>query len=65
MMERFLERLAQSEYRDNFIIINSLRKFDVDPQPFTERPIDCKAGYKHHLTKDYLKHLQKSLIIKL
>lgn len=31
------------------IIINSLRKFDVDPQPFTERPIDCKAGYKHHL----------------
>lgn len=65
MMERFLERLAQSEYRDNFIIINSLRKFDIDPQPFTERPIDCKAGYKHHLTKDYLKHLQKSLIIKL
>lgn len=44
------------------IIINSLRKSDVDPQPFTERPIDCKAGYKHHLTKDYLKHLQKSLI---
>lgn len=44
------------------IIINSLRKFDVDPQPFTERPIDCKAGYKHHLTKDYLKHLQKSLM---
>ena len=27
-----------------------------------ERPIDCKAGYKHHLTKDYLKHLQKSLM---
>ena len=44
------------------IIINSLRKFDVDPQPFTERPIDCRAGYKHHLTKDYLKHLQKSLM---
>ena len=44
------------------IIINSLRKSDVDPQPFTERPIDCKAGYKHHLTKDYLKHLQKSLM---
>ena len=44
------------------IIINSLRKFDIDPQPFTERPIDCKAGYKHHLTKDYLKHLQKSLM---
>lgn len=27
-----------------------------------ERPIDCKAGYKHHLTKDYLKHLQQSLM---
>ena len=44
------------------IVINSLRKFDVEPQPFTERPIDRKAGYKHHLTKDYLKHLQKSLM---
>jgi len=27
-----------------------------------ERPIDCKAGHKHHLTEDYLKHLQKSLM---
>ena len=44
------------------IVINSLRKLDVPPQPFMERPIDCKAGYKHHLTKDYLKHLQKSLM---
>ena len=44
------------------IIINSLRKSDIEPQTYTERPIDCKAGYKHHLTKDYLKHLQKSLM---
>ena len=44
------------------IVINSLRKLDVPQQPFMERPIDCKAGYKHHLTKDYLKHLQKSLM---
>lgn len=36
------------------IVINSLRKLDVPQQPFMERPIDCKAGYKHHLTKDYL-----------
>ena len=42
--------------------INSLRKSDIEPQTYTERPIDCKAGYKHHLTKDYLKHLQKSLM---
>ena len=44
------------------IIINSLRKLDVPQEPFMERPIDCKAGYKHHVTKDYLKHLQKSLM---
>ena len=44
------------------IIINSLRKLDVPQQPFMERPIDCKAGYKHHVTNEYLKHLQKSLM---
>ena len=33
------------------IVINSLRKLDVPQQ-----------GYKHHLTKDYLKHLQQSLM---
>ena len=27
-----------------------------------ERPIDCKAGYKHHVTNEYLKHMQKSLM---
>lgn len=44
------------------IVINSLRKLDVPKQSFMERPIDCKAGHKHHLTKNYLKHLQKSLM---
>ena len=44
------------------IVINSLRKLDVTKQPFMERPIDCKAGYKHHVTNEYLKHLQKSLM---
>ena len=44
------------------IVINSLRKLDVPQKNFMERPIDCKAGYKHHLTKDYLKHLQQSLM---
>jgi hypothetical protein len=39
-----------------------LRKLDVPQQPFMERPIDCKAGYKHHVTNEYLKHLQKSLM---
>ena len=44
------------------IVINSLRKLDVPQQPFMERPIDCKVGYKHHVTNEYLKHLQKSLM---
>ena len=44
------------------IVINSLRKLDVPKQLFMERPIDCKAGYKHHVTNEYLKHLQKSLM---
>ena len=44
------------------IVINSLRKLDVPKQSFMERPIDCKAGYKHHVTNEYLKHLQKSLM---
>ena len=44
------------------IVINSLRKLDVPKQPFMERPIDSKAGYKHHVTNEYLKHLQKSLM---
>lgn len=44
------------------IVINSLRKLDVPLRPFMERPIDCKAGYKHHVTNEYLKHLQKSLM---
>ena len=44
------------------IIINSLRKLDVEPQPFMERTCNSRAGYKHHLTKDYLKYLQQSLM---
>lgn len=48
------------------IIINSLRKLDVEQhveqQPFMERPCDSRAGYKHHLTKDYLQHLQQSVM---
>lgn len=36
------------------IVINSLRKLDVPQQPFMERPIDCKAGYKHHVTNEYI-----------
>ena len=44
------------------IVINSVRKLDVAETDFTERPCDHKAGYKHHLTKDYLKFLEKSVM---
>ncbi len=44
------------------IVINSLRKFDVERQDFMERPCDSRAGYKHHVTKDYLIHLKQSLM---
>lgn len=44
------------------IIINSLRKLDVEQQPFMERPCDSRAGYKHHLTDGYLRHLQQSVM---
>lgn len=44
------------------IIFNSLRKLDVDLLPFMDREIDGKAGYKHHLTDDYLKYLQIELM---
>ena len=44
------------------IVINSLRKYDVDRQDFMERPCDSLAGYKHHLTKNYLVHLKQSVM---
>ena len=44
------------------IVINSLRKYDVERQDFMERPCDSRAGYKHHVSKDYLTHLKQSLM---
>ena len=44
------------------IVINSLRKHDVVRQDFMERPCDSHAGYKHHLTKDYLSYLKKDVM---
>ena len=40
------------------IIFNSVRKLDVEKETYMEREIDCRAGYKHHLTKGYLEYLQ-------
>lgn len=44
------------------IVINSLRKYDVEHQTFMERPCDARAGYKHHLTPAYLIYLKRSLM---
>lgn len=44
------------------IVINSLRKLDVEQQDFMERPCDSRAGSKHHLTKKYLIHLKQSVM---
>lgn len=44
------------------IVINSLRKFDVEQQDFMERSCDSHAGYKHHLSKEYLTHLKQSIM---
>lgn len=44
------------------IVINSLRKYDVERQGFMERPCDSRAGYKHHLTKDYLLYLKQDVM---
>jgi len=44
------------------IVINSLRKFDVERQDFMERPCDSRAGNKHHLTKKYLAYLKQEVM---
>ena len=44
------------------IVINSLRKHDVERQDFIERPCDSRAGYKHHLTNDYLSYLKQDVM---
>ena len=44
------------------IVINSLRKNDVERQDFMERNCDSRAGNKHHLTNSYLIYLKQSLM---
>ena len=43
------------------IVLNSLRKENVIWQDFMERPIDAMAGYKHHQTRELLRHMQDYL----
>lgn len=44
------------------IVINSVRKYDVEREDFMERPCDSRAGYKHHVTKKHLAFLKQSVM---
>lgn len=44
------------------IVINSVRKLDVEPQDFMERTCDSRAGYKHHQTRSYLTAMQTGIM---
>ena len=44
------------------IVLNSVRKLDVERQPFMEREIDCRAGYKHHATKTFTRFLKAEVM---
>lgn len=44
------------------IVINSLRKYDIEKQPFMTQRSEYRAGCKHHLTKNYLIHLKQSVM---
>lgn len=44
------------------IVINSVRKYDVEREDFMERPCDSHAGYKHHVTKKHLAFLKQSVM---
>ena len=41
------------------IVINSIRKYDTEPQPYMEFDRDSKAGYKHHLSDRYRIYLKQ------
>ena len=44
------------------IVINSVRKYDTEPQPYIEFDRDSKAGYKHHLSDRYRIYLKQKVM---
>lgn len=44
------------------IVINSIRKYDTEPQPYMEFDRDSKAGYKHHLSNRYRIYLKQKVM---
>ena len=44
------------------IVINSVRKYNTEPQPYMEFDRDSKAGYKHHLSDRYRIYLKQKVM---
>lgn len=44
------------------IVINSIRKYDTEPQPYMEFDRDSKAGHKHHLSDRYRIYLKQKVM---
>lgn len=44
------------------IVINSVRKYSVERQPYMDKPHEEMAGYKHRSTKRFLTHLKKEVM---
>ena len=44
------------------MVLNSLRMFDVEEPRFAERTCDTKAGYKHHVSRNFFKNLLQDVM---
>ena len=44
------------------MVLNSLRMLDVEEPRFAERTCDTKAGYKHHVSRNYFKILLQDVM---
>lgn len=44
------------------IILNSVRKLDIEETDFTERPCDSRAGFKHHVTDRLLENMKQYIM---
>lgn len=44
------------------IVLNSLRIQDIEPLPYKQRRCDCRAGFKHNCTKDFMRYLRNDLM---
>ena len=45
------------------IVINSLRMDDVERKPFMDLPSDSLAGFKHHVSDNYLEYLKQETML--